>query len=800
MAIESSAATSVNKKRIRTMVDEMETLVGDMELSLYGTKSKTDIADMSKDFNTTMRSQMNLINHSSGGDTSSFVAKLFDSELKRKSANGFANSFEDLFTGQDGQVMSYLSEEYRSKMAKYTDLQEVSTQLIELNEAVLIMRDAIISPDITTGTVSRDIGVDGEDDDEDLKSTQLLESMEKKFKLLKKIKNTIVPQTLRFGTYYAYIIPYRDLFSKFEQKKQDPTYGNATRNFSMDNMYQEKTLWQVIVDEEKNAGLNTSNDSEDRTGFFAESTSIMMENLRESAISPEQMDLYNDKDNIAAMEQGFEEMLKRVTICNEACPIPMLEEGPSAIHQLYQESVKHSGGVFEAVHGKDGMFMSDDSSSNSKKNKKKKKKDPFAEVSDCYIKFIDPIHMIPAKIMKKCVGYYWIQATDGPVVSGFFGDNYQTARFGKTGKDRMIVDRLAAKIVNAFDKKFLADNMEMKELIAEALMYFDLNSQSIRFQFIPVEQICPFVINEKEDGEGTSMIEPSLFYAKLYLLLLLFKITSIILYSNDTRVNYIRTSGIDKNIANKVQEIARDNQRHRVNILDLQSYTALLHKIGSGAEKYIPVGRANERGLETEILQGQDIQINTELMELLRTCYILGTGVPSAIMNYLNEADFAKSIEVANTRFLGRVMSYQIDMNECITNFYQMVAKYSTSMDPSDIDNIVFTLTPPKQTNNLVKQEAVSGFEALQAFMMKLFFGEDYQSNQDVNEKKKQLEFVKYLIQTYLPYIDVEEAEKKFEELSIDKVKSALDPANKNTAGIDDLGDDLMGGGMPGLT
>lgn len=781
-----------SRKRVQNMLDEMETLIGDMELSLYGTKSKTDIADMTKDFNTTMRSQMDLINHSSGGNTTSFVAKLFDAEIKRKNSFGIA-TLEDMFTEQDGQVMSYLSDEYRSKMAKYTDLQEVSTQLIELNEAVLIMRDSIVSPDVTSGSVSRTITIEGEDDEE-TKSTQVIESLEKKFKLLKKIKNTVIPNTLRYGTYYAYIVPYKDLFDKFEKRKQDPRFSSSMRDVTIGNMYAEKTLYDVIIEDEKTTKLGKPKND---TGFFAESTSHLMNNLLEMTPSGELRDLYESKESRDAMQSGFEQILKRITICNDgSCAIPFLEDGCDAIEYLYNESVSSSqsvsgsGGLFETVHGKDGMFTTSDKKSS--KKSKKKKNENYAGVSDCYIKFIDPIHLIPCKIMKKIVGYYYIQETDSPVISGFFGDNYQNARFGKTGRDRSIVDRLATKIVHAFDKKFLEDNMEMKELIAEALMYFDLNSKSIRFQFIPVEQVCPFIINEKEDGEGTSMIEPSLFYAKLYLLLLLFKITSIILYSNDTRVNYVRTSGIDKNISNKVQEIAREKQRHQVNILDLQSYTSLLHKIGMGAEQYIPVGRANERGLETEILQGQDVQINTELMELLRTCYILGTGVPSAIMNYLNEADFAKSIEVANTRFLGRVMSYQMDFNECITNFYKMVAKHSTSLDESTIDNILFTLTPPKQTNTAVKQEAVSGFEALQNFLMRLFFGEDYQSNQDPAEKQKQLQFTQYLIEEYLPFLKIEDAKKKFEELSIEKVRASLDPSNKNTENIDDLGDDFQ--------
>ena len=120
---------------------------------------------------------------------------------------------------------------------------------------------------------------------------------------------------------------------------------------------------------------------------------------------------------------------------------------------------------------------------------------------------------------------------------------------------------------------------------------------------------------------------------------------SIILYSNDTKVNYIKQSGIDKNVANKVQEIARIRQSRQINITDLFSYTTLINKVGSGSEMYIPTGRSGERPIETEILSGQDIPLNTELLEMLKNAYILATGVPAAIINYLNEADFAKVIE-----------------------------------------------------------------------------------------------------------------------------------------------------------
>ena len=40
----------------------------------------------------------------------------------------------------------------------------------------------------------------------------------------------------------------------------------------------------------------------------------------------------------------------------------------------------------------------------------------------------------------------------------------------------------------------------------------------------------------------------------------------------------------------------------------------------------ILVGRSGERGIEFDILQGQDVPLNTDLMEMLRTNMVNGTG------------------------------------------------------------------------------------------------------------------------------------------------------------------------------
>ena len=93
----------------------------------------------------------------------------------------------------------------------------------------------------------------------------------------------------------------------------------------------------------------------------------------------------------------------------------------------------------------------------------------------------------------------------------------------------------------------------------------------------------------------------------------------------------------------------------------------MISKIGAGKEIFMPVGKSGERGIEFDILAGQEIRLQDDLMEMLKQGYINGTGVPSVIMNYINEADYAKTLVMANAKYLSRVLSDQIDYNKGIT-------------------------------------------------------------------------------------------------------------------------------------
>ena len=413
------------------------------------------------------------------------------------------------------------------------------------------------------------------------------------------------------------------------------------------------------------------------------------------------------------------------------------------------------------------------------------------DIKDCYIKMIEPTVMVPIQIMNQTIGYYYVLAEDIIPLGGKLGTNVYMNPFEPARSERTVIDAIAEKIVNSFDKKFLKNNIKFKETIVEAITYYNIHEKKLKFQYIPVEDVVAFKIDQDENGNGQSMLKKSLFYAKLYLMLLLFKMMTIIVNSNDTKVNYVKQSGLDKNISNKLQEIARTKQARRINMYDLFNYTTLINKVGNGSEMYVPVGRSGERAFETEILQGQDVQLNTELMEMLKNAYILGTGVPAAIVNYMNEADFAKVVEQNNTKFNGRVVNYQLDFNGGCTQMYQRILKYSTNLEEDIIRNFKFVLPPPRTVLSQVRNESYGNFQQTADFWINLFFPGD-QATDPANATTINI-FRKSLAKEFVPGVNFDRIEEIFKDAQLAAVGEENKPKAKNgeddesDMGLDDL-------------
>lgn len=749
-------------------------LIGQANLSLYGTDRTSDVDSLNDKFQSILSNELTGITGKEGNDITSFLSQVVSADNKYRAGEDILNNqFNDLTGNEYSSMQSFIYDAYRNRLLQQADLHEVSSQLIELSEAIMITRDAIISADTVEGRLNRSITFENIDDDEIDNYNSIVENMENKFQLLEKIKNFIIPKTLEYGEYYVYIVPYSELFNKFQQQKtRNVTNTGILRRFN------ESTVLEGFNDIKKENKLT-------ELDMFLEDC-YNKYHIRENG-------KYSDKKssdnriNKDEFKSDLKNIMENIIISTDDIPIPFLEEGLESIEFINNQ---HNNVVTED----NTLFKKVIKNNKTDGGVKISKKGEFDDIGDCYVKMIEPTKIIPIKIMNTILGYYYVQDEDITPLSGAVSSSLYFSRFNEHSRQQTIIDSLAERVVQQFNKPFLKNNLKFKEAIVDCFNYYNLNENKVKMQFIPAEYIVRFKIDEDIDGNGTSMIKKSLFYAKLYLMILLFKIMSIIMYSNDQKINYIKQSGLDKNLANRVQEIARLQQSRQINISDLFSYTTLINKVGNGNAVYMPTGRSGERPIETEILSGQDVQLNNDLLEMLKNAYITGTGVPAAILNYLNEADYAKTVEQNNSKFNARVINYQLDFNPIITDMYKRIMKWSTNIGEEKISNFNFTLTQPRSATANAKAELISQFNTMAEFLTGLLYPDPGQAENPDSLNAEIREFKKLYAREQLPMINFDDIEEMINKAALINKERKLkpDPKNGNDGDDDGLEDDSL--------
>lgn len=669
-------------------------------------------------------------------DMSTYLVKTFNEQDR---SNVPINSIDEIFNSSDtNSIATFFQNRYQSRMMLYDDLDMICTQLAELQEAVLTTRDAIVTADDITSMISRSIRFEGVSDDSVDSYIATVKEIENRYKLPKKLKNNVITSTLKFGSFYVYTIPYAKLMEEqYARKLKDPSqYGVSIK-----------------------------------------------ESLCESAL--------DIKNELAGLGAGYEKIPdskfksivecygSNISVVNEVSSIPLLE-GVDVTKVFnskdWEKTYKNNDNwkkVSKGFKTTDGVI-----------DPYQQAKGKFDSVVGVYIKYIDPRKMIPIKILDTTLGYYYIHETPMVTAQSPFS---QTIRVSNNTNQVISYDdnvestflsKITDKIVAAFDPKYVQDNAKFKDLIVNALKYTDIYKNRIEFQFIPAEYITEFTIDEDEDNEGQSILMKSLFYAKLYLALLIFKMITIITRSNDTRVYYIKNSGIDTNIVNQVQEVARSIKQKQISFLDLLNYNSIISNVGQYKDIFMPIGRSGERSIEFDTIAGQNVDLNSEFMEFLRTNMINNTGVPSVIMNYVNEADYAKTLQMANSKFASRVLNLQLDLNPSITELYRKILRFSASSIPEDvIDKLVITLNPPKILNTINSADNINTVDQLVQALLKVQIGET-----DNDDKSNYIRDIMYkiLAKEYLPGFDWKTIEETYKIAEMEANKILLNKEDNN--------------------
>ena len=685
------------------------------------------------------------------------------------------------------------------------DLDLVVSQIPEWYNALIVSRDAICEADTVDGTLARTIVFDKTNMNEVEQETTMskIEAVEDKLKLHSIIKNHVVYNTLFYGEGYLYAIPYAKVFEDLYKyrlhasEKRDPRnsvasmFENSSSLMGYGYGYGESaievSLKDTIIQESAKTKGKKQKVTMEEASLFTEAEIIeCVPGYHSKSINHEDKEFREQYDN--EIDYYLESVAKNIHYIEEDVALPVIEESAHDLKRAYDlkykdtKFVQESNTVFETVMANDGVI---DSANVSKE---------FQNIKGVYLKILPATKLIPIRIDRTVIGYYYISDLTRPDESGErknSGLSGYTLRSPSVGHDtfspdRLFCEKIASKIVNNFNLKFMRDNASLHQQIVAILEAHKFNEAMMRFIYIPAEHVCQCTINEDGAGKGHSMLEGGLITARMYMFL---KLYSLLFQINNSaiRVYNLRSSGIDKNYKQFVQQTMRKFAARRVTTNDIFNYRSSMTKVSGGSELIMPTGANNEPPINIETIPASEAPINNEFMDNLRAEAINSTPVPAIMVQNggVTEIEFSKETELANTRFTSFISSCKIDFNRDITRLYRVVLRWETDIDPEILQDLKFMFRMPSAKSLSVTADMISNFEAFYELMSKVLMTKEEQNgggDQEDPQSPIMREFKKGLIAKYLPSIDVEECEKIANEArkaaNVTKLKETIPEKN----------------------
>jgi len=168
-------------------------------------------------------------------------------------------------------------------------------------------------------------------------------------------------------------------------------------------------------------------------------------------------------------------------------------------------------------------------------------------------------------------------------------------------------------------------------------------------------------------------------------------------------------------------------------------------------------------------------------MDALERSAISSTGVPSVMMNYINEADYAKTLVMANAKFLGRVVNHQLNFNDGATEVYKKVMRFSTSLPKEIIESFIFVFNPPKTLSNVNMTDLINNSDQIVNYMMDAITGKNAAGGDDDNLIKD--EVYKKIVKEVLPMLPWAKVEEILKEVKIKLPKIKAEKAQTQPDG-----------------
>ena len=337
----------------------------------------------------------------------------------------------------------------------------------------------------------------------------------------------------------------------------------------------------------------------------------------------------------------------------------------------------------------------DDNTSSEGLIQSRKQNSKVKDMNGCIVKILKRENVTPIILNDICLGYYYFEydpqsvifderGTTTGMVNTITGlrSNGRSEAFDSMARREELLRNISSQLADRIDPEFINNNQDLKKEIYYILKYNDsfnaaaASNNNIRVSYIPPEDIHHMYFDLDEDtGRGISDLQLSMIPAKLWVSIYITNCLAIMTRGNDKRVYYVKQS-VESNISKTLLKTIDEIKKSNFGIRQIENINSVLNVVGRFNDYIIPRGQDGQAPIEMEVLQGQQVEIKTDLLNLLEESAINVTGVPIEIIQNRQSPEYALQLTMSNSKFLRFVYARQSDLQKILNPLYSKIYNF----------------------------------------------------------------------------------------------------------------------------
>lgn len=685
----------------------------------------SELTHLTDRINDSMGKIINDINYSTGlSSISTLYAKSIDYQNDPKVVDGFDNLFKDM--ANDGSVYNVFFNN-RSLRLFDAEIDMICKYMPMLEDALGVLCDNVISSDHFSKDFIfiSDENVSVENNKELFYNN--IKVLKDKYDLLIKFQD-IIYNTSKYGERFYYIVPYERAIKKL---LDNPDNKFVTSHESMS--LTESGILKI-------------------SPALKESGDVFVSNINKKEQSLEVEFSFNMSNSLSKEIVAHESAANRLRQIKESA-LNFNEATTSTVSLVANDKLDASPFYDDTT--SNGLIVAGDNRFNTKED---------WGLNGCVFKELNRYKIIPVRIEDLILGYAYLEndsmygldddfpVSDTTTPINAMGINVATdleATKNSAVISDSIVKTVASKLSAAIDTKFIKLNKDLTKEIYTVLKH-DLQAgkkNKYNVTFLPPDDVvhCYYKL-DPDTYRGISDLYKSMIPAKLFIGLYITNTIGAMTRAQDRRVYYVKQSGIDTNISKILLTTIDQLKRQNFNIRQLESMKNVLNILGRFNDFVIPTDNSGNAPVQFEVMQGQQIDPQTDLMEKLQSMAVNSTDVPFEIVQARQSMDYAIQASMSNSRFLKKIYNRQTIANRFLssimTKLYRGEFNNPTAVIKVNLPTPMFlNLT---NTNQIIQNANDVAQAAMEAF------------SDDLDENAKQIFFNNLKGKMLESYIDMD--------------------------------------------